>query len=603
MNLTQHDYDKDNDYKDELSTVKAIEMLENINEEVSARKRCKLEKADKVYSYKISLNNPQPNLIEKKIVEFKVPYGPLCAALKRGESVVLEDGSTVHPKDVCDYSNIKDLKILVLDCRNESYFDFIENNDEINDKTISSIVHLSNSKILSNRRYQEWMKSKEGVKQIVLDETRENIKSTKQICHQKTLNLLDDKIHPLFPKFKELNENTSSLDENIYYGLSNMRMHFRPNIHIVATDCFKETSIEEIKEGLVLEADHDVEERIKEVKIQVEELRGKQESERIYPIVNFLGTGSSVSAIYRNASGILFEINKNKSILLDCGEGTLEQMMCLYGESEYKKKLLKLNAIFVSHFHADHSQGLFSIIAERKRVFDELNIKYENLFLCVPHNVIDYLRMCFKHFDKNILNYTEIIINFNLYREEERLNSKKNIDDDEQRRISCLIESLNLKTFHTVPVIHVKHASGLVLETRENEAENESSFKLVFSGDCRPSDILIKAGMDCDLLIHEATFEPKMLNDAILKKHSTSSEAIKVGKQMNAKSTILWHFSQRYQKISIMNEVINYNNVSTSFDNMIVRRNDLELLPLFNETIMSLFKKEHDIIEKRNNSI
>ena len=127
----------------------------------------------------------------------------------------------------------------------------------------------------------------------------------------------------------------------------------------------------------------------------------------------------------------------------------------------------------------------------------------------------------------------------------------------------------------------------------------ESSFKLVFSGDCRPSDALINYGSNCDLLIHEATFDPTMMNDAISKKHSTSTEAVKVGIKMNAKSTILWHFSQRYHKVPIMNEVCNYNNVGVSFDNMIIRRNDLELLPLLNETIRSLFRKEHDLIDTK----
>ena len=69
--------------------------------------------------------------------------------------------------------------------------------------------------------------------------------------------------------------------------------------------------------------------------------------------------------------------------------------MNLYGDTKYKNNLLKLNAVFISHFHADHIQGLFSVISERKRVFDELNVKYENLFLLVPLNIVDYLKVYF----------------------------------------------------------------------------------------------------------------------------------------------------------------------------------------------------------------
>jgi ribonuclease Z len=47
--------------------------------------------------------------------------------------------------------------------------------------------------------------------------------------------------------------------------------------------------------------------------------------------------------------------------------------------------------------------------------------------------------------------------------------------------------------------------------------------------DCRPSDELAKIGRNSDLLIHEATFDDS--ESAIIKKHSTITEAIAVGKK------------------------------------------------------------------------
>lgn len=38
------------------------------------------------------------------------------------------------------------------------------------------------------------------------------------------------------------------------------------------------------------------------------------------------------------------------------------------------------------------------------------------------------------------------------------------------------------------------------------------------------------------------------------KKHSTTSEAIDVGRRMGARRILLTHFSQRYQKIPVMSE-------------------------------------------------
>jgi hypothetical protein len=70
--------------------------------------------------------------------------------------------------------------------------------------------------------------------------------------------------------------------------------------------------------------------------------------------------------------------------------------------------------------------------------------------------------------------------------------------------------------------------------------------RVVYSGDCRPSDNLVAAGADCDLLIHEATFGDDMCEDAVNKRHCTISEAVYVGRRMRATHTVLTHFSQRY---------------------------------------------------------
>jgi ribonuclease Z len=75
------------------------------------------------------------------------------------------------------------------------------------------------------------------------------------------------------------------------------------------------------------------------------------------------------------------------------------------------------------------------------------------------------------------------------------------------------------------------------------------SFKLVFSGDCRPCDALIVAGQGATVLIHEATFEDSMMAEALAKRHTTVGEAVQVGMKINAERILLTHFSQRYPKV------------------------------------------------------
>lgn len=76
-----------------------------------------------------------------------------------------------------------------------------------------------------------------------------------------------------------------------------------------------------------------------------------------------------------------------------------------------------------------------------------------------------------------------------------------------------------------------------------------TGFKFSYSGDCRPSSSFVKIGRGSTVLLHEATFEDDRRDDAIAKKHSTTGEAIAVGKKMGARRILLTHFSQRYSKI------------------------------------------------------
>ena len=82
-----------------------------------------------------------------------------------------------------------------------------------------------------------------------------------------------------------------------------------------------------------------------------------------------------------------------------------------------------------------------------------------------------------------------------------------------------------------------------------------TGFKFSYSGDCRPSKEFVRIGKGSTVLLHEATFDDELQGDAQAKKHSTTSEAIGVGMAMGAKRIVLTHFSQRYQKIPVMQDM------------------------------------------------
>jgi hypothetical protein len=81
---------------------------------------------------------------------------------------------------------------------------------------------------------------------------------------------------------------------------------------------------------------------------------------------------------------------------------------------------------------------------------------------------------------------------------------------------------------------------------------DDGSWKLVYSGDTRPCPALTAASRNATVLIHEATFENGMAEDAMKKRHSMTSEAVQTGIDARAYRTILTHFSQRYPKVGVV---------------------------------------------------
>lgn len=122
----------------------------------------------------------------------------------------------------------------------------------------------------------------------------------------------------------------------------------------------------------------------------------------------------------------------------------------------------------------------------------------------------------------------------------------------------------------------IPNSFGISLSIRR--PHNDSIFKLTFSGDTIPCDSLIKIGSNSTVLIHEATFEDDLESLAIRTQHSTVSQAIAQGDKMNAKHTILTHFSQRHN--SLMFDTMAQPlppNVTIAFDNMELVESDLPL--------------------------
>lgn len=235
----------------------------------------------------------------------------------------------------------------------------------------------------------------------------------------------------------------------------------------------------------------------------------------------FTGTGSAIPCKYRNVTGMMYKGPDGRSMLLDVGEGTIGQLLRLQSSPDYKRELLEsIKAVWISHPHADHHLGLLHLLHERRSSEPVLLLASDPLFRFLEEYCAIVPSVSGSYIPVN---------SWSLIHSENVLANR-------------LCEVLGISGCKTVPVTHCPHSFAIILDGTDFG-------KIVYSGDCRPSHQLADAGIDADLLIHEATFEDGMEEEACLKRHSTVSEALGVADRMKAKGIVLTHFSQRYPKI------------------------------------------------------
>jgi ribonuclease Z len=288
-----------------------------------------------------------------------------------------------------------------------------------------------------------------------------------------------------------------------------------------------------------------------------------------------LGTGSAVPSKYRNVSSTLIRIPGIGSYLLDCGENTLGQLSRLYSEEELQEVLQDLKMIWISHMHADHHLGLTSVIKAwyttvygesgqssmskeslQEAISDlaEDKAPERRLFVASEPAMATWLREYAEIEDYGYSKISPLVISPGGAKETTKIwlhGTQVQLGGPETDSTNELKRATGLSKLEAV---HVKHCSGAMAVA----LTFPTGFKVSYSGDCRPSSQFADIGADSTVLIHESTFDDTLSGDAKAKNHSTTSEAIGVGIKMRAKRIILTHFSQRYQKLPKMEQILDH---------------------------------------------
>jgi ribonuclease Z len=532
--------------------------------------------ATSAVSYIVKNHTQRGKFNPKEAIKLKVKPGPNFAALASGNSVIATDGTTVTPEQVLGESR-EGNGFAVLDIPDSTYIKSLLAREEWAAEelmnSIKSIYWLLGPGVVADPRVQKFMEEKSSIKHVVSSKdccpnslTYEG--STSQAIR---LHLLDAERFPI-PTYSNVVSNQPPVGPYVA-AKSGGTTIFEPTFQIQDNTAIPFLDTEKV----VTEADPEVLRLANQAREEVmnSEYQAKlDEVQKDIPCkdaeVITLGTGSALPSKYRNVSATLLRVPGYGNYLFDCGENTLGQLKRVFG-NDLQSILGDLKAIWISHLHADHHLGTTAVIKAWHEVTStDDSARSKKLIVASDEGFLQWLSE-YSEVEKYGFERLDLI---------SLAAAKNNLSKEFTPQET---EAYGLASIRACLVDHCKGALAVAFNF-------PNGFKVAYSGDCRPSWDFVNIGKGATLLIHEATFDDELQGDAIAKKHSTTSEAMNVGKKMGARRILLTHFSQRYQKIPVMDDGAKDQVAIVAFDYMRVKICDFAKLAAFRPALLKLYE-------------
>ncbi|XP_076073663.1 zinc phosphodiesterase ELAC protein 2-like isoform X2 [Mytilus galloprovincialis] len=547
-----------------------------------------LSDPDCTYAYIIKPNPKNQVVNYQKCIDLGINDVSMVKQLRNGENATLSDGRIIYPDDVLTEKDIA-RPIIVVECPSEDYLYSLLRSEKLSecqgdyDDSAELVVHMSSYNMVNNPQYQQFIQRfPSSTVHMFLHEKTSNMTSEGMIQLQSILNMVHSDIFPRIHMGKQQMDNYQM--ENYIMAKPFMRYSYRPKLGISDELCIPD----DIGSKMFTKLSND-EQFMKTVTDYKSLMSTKQleNNKSQYPEVAFLGTGSGFPGKFRNVTSFIINIDEDTSILMDCGDGTINQLYMLYGDKT-DEILINMKCIYISHLHADHHLGLAGILLARKAALERAGKEYTKVYLLAPIRIKRWLHVII---DKTLhMKYYELI---QLVPNEAFMSEHYRPADykEEQNQALCqtVLSLINCKEIVAVPVNHYACATGVSLV-------HSSGWKIVYSGDTMPCQSLVEAGKDCDLLIHEATLQSDMAETAKELQHSTVKQALDIGNKMQAKYQILTHFSQRYHRIPLIEDNSSHKRFGLAYDLMKVKLSELSVLYDMINPLKEIFHEDIDLV-------
>ncbi|MCD6574954.1 ribonuclease Z [Candidatus Aerophobetes bacterium] len=292
----------------------------------------------------------------------------------------------------------------------------------------------------------------------------------------------------------------------------------------------------------------------------------------------FLGTTAGIPTRKRShpALHLTYTSDREFCYLFDCGEGTQRQMLIA------GLNFMKINHIFITHWHADHYLGLPGLVEtmgfegrntplticstepDRTRVL--LNLGYSPpsfniIYKAVPtgeHGITSLLETDYFTIVSTPVNHTVPSVAYALVEKD-----KVRIDKEKLKKLG-LPDKSELYG-------ELKRKGKVFFNSKQVKLEEvysvEKGKKVVYSGDTRICDSLIEISQNADLLIQDCTyFDSQDFEDY---GHASVGEVMKFLDKVKVARVILTHISRRYKDLRSLRKMVkNHPNLEIAKDFM-----------------------------------
>lgn len=273
--------------------------------------------------------------------------------------------------------------------------------------------------------------------------------------------------------------------------------------------------------------------------------------------ITFLGTGAGLPSKQRNVSSLALHLVKEQGTiwLFDCGESTQHQIL----QTTIKPR--KIEKIFITHLHGDHIYGLPGLLSSRSfqegttpltiygpsglEEFVQTSLTISQTKLLYPLHFVEI----FDGYQLKLTDYTVDVIAL-----DHGIDSFGYRITEHDQIGELQVDKLMARGIEPGPIYQqikdneITHLpNGETIDRKDVVGPIKIGRKIAIFGDTKQPLQFSAFIKNCDLLIHEATFQGDDQALADQYYHSSNVEVAQLAKNAHVKQLILTHISARYQ--------------------------------------------------------